>query len=30
MPSTPLANLDRTVARGYAGFSLKDWHKLPD
>ncbi len=23
-------NLDRTVGRGYAGFSLWDWHKLPD
>jgi alpha-glucuronidase len=23
-------NLDRTVERGYAGFSLWDWHKLPD
>jgi alpha-glucuronidase len=23
-------NLDRTVERGYAGFSLCDWHKLPD
>lgn len=22
-------NLDRTVDRGYAGFSLWDWHKLP-
>jgi alpha-glucuronidase len=22
--------LDRTVERGYAGFSLWDWHKLPD
>ncbi|MFT2011380.1 alpha-glucuronidase family glycosyl hydrolase [Pontibacter sp. 13R65] len=22
-------NLDRTVERGYAGFSLWDWHKLP-
>lgn len=23
-------NLDRTAERGYAGFSLWDWHKLPD
>ena len=23
-------NLDRTVERGYAGFSLWDWHMLPD
>lgn len=23
-------NLDRTVERGYAGFSRWDWHKLPD
>lgn len=23
-------NLDRTVERGYAGFSLWNWHKLPD
>lgn len=23
-------NLDGTVERGYAGFSLWDWHKLPD
>jgi len=23
-------NLDRTVERGYAGFSLWDWHKLPE
>jgi alpha-glucuronidase len=23
-------NLDRTVERGFAGFSLWDWHKLPD
>ena len=23
-------NLDRTVERGYAGFSLWEWHKLPD
>ena len=23
-------DLDRTVERGYAGFSLWDWHKLPD
>jgi alpha-glucuronidase len=23
-------NLDRTVERGYAGFSVWDWHKLPD
>ena len=23
-------NLDRTVERGYAGFSMFDWHKLPD
>lgn len=23
-------NLDRTSERGYAGFSLWDWHKLPD
>ncbi len=23
-------NLDRTVERGYADFSLWDWHKLPD
>jgi alpha-glucuronidase len=23
-------NLDRTIERGYAGFSLWDWHKLPD
>jgi alpha-glucuronidase len=23
-------NLDRTVERGYAGFSLWDWHLLPD
>jgi alpha-glucuronidase len=23
-------NLDRTVERGYAGFSLWDWHRLPD
>ncbi|MCC9167371.1 alpha-glucuronidase family glycosyl hydrolase [Pontibacter harenae] len=23
-------NLDRTVERGYSGFSLWDWHKLPD
>jgi alpha-glucuronidase len=23
-------NLDRNVGRGYAGFSLWDWHKLPD
>src|SRR5690606_38113803 len=23
-------NLDRTGERGYAGFSLWDWHKLPD
>ena len=23
-------NLSRTVERGYAGFSLWDWHKLPD
>jgi alpha-glucuronidase len=23
-------NLDRTVERGYAGFSLWDWHKLPN
>lgn len=23
-------NPDRTVERGYAGFSLWDWHKLPD
>lgn len=23
-------NLDRTVERGYAGFSLGDWHKLPN
>lgn len=22
-------NLDRTIERGYAGFSLWDWHKLP-
>src|SRR5690606_14103546 len=22
-------NLDRTVERGYAGFSIWDWHKLP-
>jgi alpha-glucuronidase len=25
-----LQRLDRTVERGYAGFSLWDWHKLPD
>ena len=33
-PALPLLNhwdnLDRTVERGYAGFSLWDWHKLPD
>jgi alpha-glucuronidase len=23
-------NLDRTIERGYAGFSLWDWHRLPD
>ena len=23
-------NLDRTMDRGYAGFSIWDWHKLPD
>ena len=23
-------NLNRTVERGYAGFSLWDWQKLPD
>lgn len=23
-------NLDRTVERGYAGYSLWEWHKLPD
>jgi alpha-glucuronidase len=23
-------NLNRTIERGYAGFSLWDWHKLPD
>ncbi|MBA9077262.1 alpha-glucuronidase [Rufibacter quisquiliarum] len=23
-------NLDRTVERGYSGFSLWDWHKLPE
>lgn len=23
-------NLDRSVERGYAGFSLWDWHRLPD
>ncbi len=23
-------NLDRTQSRGYAGFSIWDWHKLPD
>jgi alpha-glucuronidase len=23
-------NLDRTVERGYAGFSIWDWHKLPE
>ncbi len=23
-------NLDRTVERGYAGFSIWNWHKLPD
>lgn len=23
-------NMDRTVERGYAGFSIWDWHKLPD
>lgn len=23
-------NLDRTIERGYAGFSVWDWHKLPD
>jgi alpha-glucuronidase len=23
-------NLDRTVERGYAGFSIFDWHRLPD
>lgn len=23
-------NLDRTVERGYAGFSLWDWHRLPE
>lgn len=23
-------NLDRTVERGYAGFSIWEWHKLPD
>ncbi|HEY3405489.1 MAG TPA: alpha-glucuronidase family glycosyl hydrolase [Ohtaekwangia sp.] len=23
-------NLDRTIERGFAGFSLWDWHKLPD
>lgn len=23
-------NLDRTIERGYAGFSLWDWHQLPD
>ncbi|MGV3540405.1 MAG: alpha-glucuronidase family glycosyl hydrolase [Rufibacter sp.] len=23
-------NLDRTVERGYSGFSLWDWHRLPD
>lgn len=23
-------NLDRTVERGYSGFSIWDWHKLPD
>jgi alpha-glucuronidase len=23
-------NIDRTVERGYAGFSIWDWHKLPD
>lgn len=23
-------NLDRTIERGYAGFSIWDWHKLPD
>lgn len=34
-PSTALRlldhwdNLDRTVERGYAGFSIWDWHKLP-
>ncbi len=35
-PSIPLRmldmwdNLDRTVERGYAGFSIWDWHRLPD
>lgn len=35
-PSVPLRmldmwdNLDRTVERGYAGFSIWDWHRLPD
>jgi alpha-glucuronidase len=35
-PSLPLRmldmwdNLDRTVERGYAGFSIWDWHRLPD
>ena len=23
-------NLDRTIERGYAGFSIWDWHRLPD
>jgi alpha-glucuronidase len=23
-------NLDRTIERGYAGFSIWDWHKLPE
>ena len=23
-------NLDRTVERGYAGFSIWNWHKLPE
>jgi alpha-glucuronidase len=23
-------NLDRTIERGYAGFSIWDWHKMPD
>ncbi len=23
-------NLDRTIERGFAGFSIWDWHKLPD
>ncbi|MEJ2194629.1 MAG: alpha-glucuronidase family glycosyl hydrolase [Ignavibacteriaceae bacterium] len=23
-------NMDRTVERGYAGFSIWDWHRLPD